>query len=332
MKRWAGVALIAMGLAGGLRASEDEVLQDLKFGTPEKREMALDEVLMGHAPGAGKALLQVLSESQGVFRLKVLRALGLVREDGAVRPLLEILSDPSPEYRLQAVKSLGSIGDSAAAPGLVKALGDSDLEVRESAARALGTCGSSSDIEALKPLLKDGNRLLRMAAISSIGQLGSAAELPLLREQMKDSDPSYKRVVVKAIGALKGADIDVSLGQWLTDSDFYLRGFSAEALAQRAPKKALEAGLIKLLSDPNLGVRIRAIEALAAWKSRAAVPGLLKALRADQPDLRWKSAQALGAIGDPSAADALTYVASHDPEVEIQRAASDALKALKDSR
>jgi HEAT repeat protein len=320
-------------LATGLKADDAGVVQDLKFGTAEKREAALDEVMSGKAPGAGKALLQVLAEAQGTFRLRVVRALGFVREDSAVRPLVELLSDPSVEIRIQAARSLGSIDDAAAAPALAKALSDSDVEVREAAARALGNCGGAKDVEALKPLLKDSNRLLRMAVIGSIGKLGTASALPLLREQMKDTDPSYKRVVVKAIGSLKGgADIDGPMEQWLADKDFYLRGFTAEALAQRPANKALEPALIKLLVDPNLGVRIRAIEALAAWKSKAAVPELLKALRAEEPTLRWKAAKALGTIGDASAKEALTYVAQNDPETEIKKAAETALLAFKGGR
>jgi HEAT repeat protein len=319
----------ALCVGSGLRADDADVLQNLKYGTPEKREEALDQVLAGRAPGAGPALVAVLGDAQGAFKLKVIRALGLVKEDSAVRPLIEILSDPSPEFRLQAVRSLGSIADGAAAPALVKALGDSDLEVREGAAEALGSSGRASDVAALTPLLKDSNRLVRMAAISSIGHLGTADSLPLLQEQLKDKDTSYKRVVVKAIGSLKGANIDASLMLWLGDKDAYLRGFSAEALAERRANRDLEPALIKLLGDPNLGVRIRAIETLGVWKSKAAVPSLLKALRADEPTLRWKSAQALGQIGDPSAKDALTYVADNDTEVEIKQAANAALKHLK---
>lgn len=312
-----------------LRADEAAVLKDLKYGTVEKREAALDEVLAGKAPSAGSALLGLLSESQGAFRLKVIRGLGYLKEDAAVRPLLDILSDPAPEFRVQAAKGLGSIADPAAAAGLVKALKDGDVEVREAAARALGSCGTEKDVEALAGLLKDSNRLVRMAAINSIGQLGSAKALPTLREQMKDTDPSYKRVVVKAIGALKGADIDALLGEWLGDKDAYLRTFSAEALSRRPANKATEASLIKRISDPVLAVRIRSIEALTAWKSKAAVPELLKSLRAEEPTLRWKSAQALGAIGDPAAKEALTYLSENDSEAEIKQAAVDALKNLK---
>jgi HEAT repeat protein len=324
-----GLTVLALALfVGGLRAEEGDVLQDLQFGTPEKREQALDVVLAGKAPEAGPALVSLLGESQGAMKLKVIRGLGLVREHKAVLPLMSLLSDPSPEYRLQAARSLGNIGDAAAEPALATALSDGDLEVREAAAIALADCGGPADVDKLKPLLKDSNRLVRMAAIGSIGQLGGAATLPLLQAQLQDKDPSYKRVVVKAIGALKGANIDASLMLWLGDKDFYLRGFSAEALGQRPRNKDLEPALLKLLSDSNLGVHIRAIETLGLWKSKAAVPSLLKSLRADEPTLRWKSVQALGQIGDPSAREALTYVADNDSESEIKKAATAALQKL----
>ena len=87
MKRWMPLFLALLCSGALLRADEAEILQELKFGTSEKREQALDEVFAGHAPGAGPALLQVLSDSQGVFRLLVIWALGLLREDAAAGPI-----------------------------------------------------------------------------------------------------------------------------------------------------------------------------------------------------------------------------------------------------
>jgi HEAT repeat protein len=332
MRQGLGLLLAGLLLAGSAIADEDKTIKDIQYGTAEVREAAVDLVLSGQAPDAGEALLAVLSESKGAFRLKVIRALGVVREDKAVKPLLELLQDPAPEYRLQAAKSLERIADPASEAGLLAALKDGDTEVREAAARALGTLGRESSVQPLLALLKDGNRLVRMAAIDSLGSIGSPAALKALQEQMKDTDPSYKRHVVKAIGSLKGAEIEASLKQWLGDKDAYLRGFTAEALSRRAPVKALEAPLVKLLADENIAVRIRAGETLAAWRSKAAVPGLLKNLRAEEPNLRWKSAQALGAIGDLSAKEALKYVAANDPVAEIKDAAASALSALQGAR
>ena len=324
-------ALTLCFLALPLAAAEDgdKTLQALRFGTVEAREAALDEVLAGRVAGAGPALLESLPDAQGAFKLKVIRALGVVREDKAVKPLLALLADPSAELRVAAARSLGRIADPSSAGALAKALADGDEEVREAAARGLGQVGGEADVDALGKLLKDKNRLVRLAAIDALGAIGSAKALAVLAPQLADTDPAFKRHVVKAIGSLKDDSVAPYLKAWLSDKDPYLRGFTAEALAHRSPEKSLEKGLLALLDDEVWAVRVRAVEALGAWKSKAAVPALIKAVRAAEPTMRWKAAQALGAIGDVRAKEALEYLAEKDAELDIRKAAAEALKELK---
>jgi HEAT repeat protein len=304
-------------------------VKDLRYGTVEVRDAALDSVLAGKAPQAGPALLDLLEESKGAVKLKAIRGLGLLREEKAVRPLMGLLSDPAAEFRLASARALARIGDKAAAGPLAKALGDSDEEVREAAARALGDCGDAASAKALVPLLKDKNRLVRLAAVDALGRLGAEDALPGLQAQLKDSDPSYQRHVFTAIGSLKTDKAVPFLEQSLDAKDEFLRVFAVEALASRPKSPGLEKKLLGLLADPVYAVRVRTVETLGAWKSKAAVPALLKGLRANEPTLRWKSAQALGAIGDPSAKEALDYVAQNDAEPEIKAAALAALKGLR---
>lgn len=324
-----GIGTLMLGLAALSTALPADAIKDLQYGTPEVREAALDEVLAGRAPGAGPALLGLLSEAQGTLKLKVLRALGLLREPKAVKPLLGVLADPAAEFRLSAVKSLGRIGSPDAVDGLVAATKDADDEVREAAALALAECGNADSSKALLTLLKDKNRLVRLAAVDGLGRLGSEASLPALEGQLSDSDPAFQRHVFKAIGSLKSAKALPFLQKGLASKDPYVRGFSAEALAARPREAGMEKALLTLLGDDVLAVRIRALEALAAWKSRAAVPAMVKALQASEPTLRWKAAKALGRIGDPKAREALDYVAQNDAEPEIKASAAQALTELR---
>jgi len=157
--------------------------------------------------------------------------------------------------------------------------------------------------------------------------------LPELKSQLQDKDPFFRRHVVQAIGRLSAsAEVARLLMGWLRDPDPYLRGFSAEALAGKPKDAQAESDLIALLNDPVLAVRIRSSETLGAWRSQEAVPGLKKLLRDSNATLRWKAALALGKIGDPAAADALKYVAENDPELEIKKAAADALDVIRAKR
>lgn len=158
---------------------------------------------------------------------------------------------------------------------------------------------------------------------------GSSRAFPLLKPMLKDADINLKRHVVLAVGALRSEDMDRYLKALLKDHDPYLRGASAEALAMRPRDPALEAALIARLDDPVYAVQVRAVEALGAWKSAAAVPALIKSLRSTEPTLRWKAVLALGQIADTRAIDPLEYLRDHDTEEEIRGAAADALKGMK---
>jgi len=168
-----------------------------------------------------------------------------------------------------------------------------------------------------------------LAAVDALGSLGSSRAFPLLKPLLKDPDVNFKRHVVLAVGALRSEDMNRYLKALLKDHDPYLRGASAEALAMRPRDAALEASLIARLDDPVYAVQVRAVETLGAWKSVAAVPALIKALRSDEPTLRWKAVVALGQIADARAVDPLEYLRDHDSEVEIRAAAAAALKGMK---
>jgi HEAT repeat protein len=132
------------------------------------------------------------------------------------------------------------------------------------------------------------------------------------------------------VGQLKHrqGEADSLFSDWLKDKDPFLRAFTAEALSARPASEGLVNSLIKLLGDPELGVRVRAVEALGAWKADQAVPGLQGLLKDSSEVLRFKAVQALGAIGAKSSKEALRYVAANDSKPEVKAEAAKALKQL----
>lgn len=311
--------------------SLDQLIDDLRYGTPPVREAAVDSLSAGNfdIKKAAPALLDALEDSEGTFKLKVIRALGIAGDLSAVAPLGAVLADPNADYRLEAARSLGRLADPKAGAVLLPLLDDSDDRVRAEAAMALGSCGVQKSVLSLENLLKDKSYLVRLAAVDALGNLRLAQSLSSLESVLNDPDPVFRRHVVIAIGKLSDPDaVNQLLLTWLTDKDFYLRGFSAEALGQKQEIAGAETPLVALLDDPSLAVRIRATETLGKWHSLPAVEPLKRLLRDDDETLRWKAAVALGEIGDPSASDALLYVAHNDSEVEIRRAAADALVAI----
>ena len=91
-------------------------------------------------------------------------------------------------------------------------------------------------------------------------------------------------------------------------------------------------GLVGSLADPSPAARALAVQALGNIGDRRAVPALCAMLGPDQlPDVREKSATALGKMKDPGATDALIKLMS-DPASKLQAAAAMALGSIKDPR
>ena len=82
-------------------------------------------------------------------------------------------------------------------------------------------------------------------------------------------------------------------------------------------------------SDPE---RCLAARALGRVGDRAAVPDLVAALRATDPDLRADAAGSLRDLGDPQAAEQLLENLIGDPDATVKRAALAALATLGDRR
>lgn len=84
--------------------------------------------------------------------------------------------------------------------------------------------------------------------------------------------------------------------------------------------------LAALLTDPESGVRWKAVEALGKLGSPAVGP-LTESLKSNDPDVRWMAAVALGDIGDPAAIPALEEVLD-DPDTYVRSRAALALAAI----
>ncbi|MGM0491164.1 MAG: DUF6288 domain-containing protein [Planctomycetota bacterium] len=105
-----------------------------------------------------------------------------------------------------------------------------------------------------------------------------------------------------------------------------LRSWSPVVRERSATELARREGdptprLIAMLDEPDLHARLGACQALIMLKTRAApaVSALRKTLRADDPWLRIKAAEALASIGDPAMStlpDLLSMLAEHDRQAD----------------
>ena len=85
------------------------------------------------------------------------------------------------------------------------------------------------------------------------------------------------------------------------------------------------------MEDPDVWVRSRAVEQLAAVQDTSSVPLFIELLEQGPPLLQLAVAQALGALGDSSAVEPLSRH-QFDGEPELQRVVNLALAQLHESQ
>jgi HEAT repeat protein len=89
--------------------------------------------------------------------------------------------------------------------------------------------------------------------------------------------------------------------------------------------------VVKLLKDPNAGVRTTAVDTATRCGGKRTVPELVNALRDTFWDVRRAAAKALGSLGDKTAVPSLCELVS-DPDHDVREAVIGALSKLGDAQ
>jgi len=86
------------------------------------------------------------------------------------------------------------------------------------------------------------------------------------------------------------------------------------------------------LTDPNLGIRLRAINSLRELPPAEAVPLLALVLADSNTRVRYSAISLLGSKPTPETYDLLVHSLNHDPEFDVRAGAAASLGDLKDER
>ncbi len=132
-----------------------------------------------------------------------------------------------------------------------------------------------------------------------------------------------KRFKVELLGLTKSNEVVNELNQALKDSNWFVRVYAAEALAEIGSEAAI-AGLLKALEHSDKYVRRYAAEALGKIGSETAIPVLLKALDDSNIDVRRNAAFALAQIGSETAIPELLKALEYS-DWGVRRKAAEAL-------
>lgn len=186
--------------------------------------------------------------------------------------------------------------------------GSWSLVRRSRGAYQFGALGHRESVPALLRLLGDKHFLVRRTAVRALGQIGDADAVPPLLDAVTD-DPALVRDVIAALQRIGPAAVP----HLRRDLELFVE---AERVGRRGALVATVLGLhgdigsvrslvraVDTGHEPSL--QAAAAEALGAIGVPSAVPALAGALENGHAEVRIKAAVALGRISDASAVPAL---------------------------
>jgi HEAT repeat protein len=176
------------------------------------------------------------------------------------------LRSKDPEVRLAAVEEMRTGEGEKHEKLLVGALADKDWEVAERAAVALFARGSASSVPTLVKFgMEAPTRRMRMAAARTLGKLGPGPACAALAKFAAGKESLRALELIAAIAPLD-PEPDKGEGAKALDKAFKSKEPRVRTLAARGlggfPAAEREATLVKMLADPDAGVRAAALAAV----------------------------------------------------------------------
>lgn len=329
----------------------------------EIRETALNCLSQAPSPEVVALLTPLLSDPAAQVRLRAATVLSQRPEPAAEDVLLPLLSHPDwqirqpavqrfvrapspramsglsaasaaaePEIRTEALRALAQLKDPAIFPLLARGLEDPATQVRATAAEILR---SRSEPESTEPMLKalasSPYADVRHQAASKFEAQPIAAALGPLTTAAKHEDDALRVVAIRALGRLNDPTATTVIVEALNDFVPEVRSGAATILVTRLDDRAEAAMIGALNSHGDVEVRRLAASRFQSMATPKALPGLTKAIRDVDDQLRLQAARALHKTAGAEALD-LLILALDDPNEMVREAALGALVSHSDPR
>ena len=195
--------------------------------------------------------------------------------------IITALGSPDESFREEAVVALSGLGDDRAILPIITALRDESPYVRRGAAEALGKTGSLKVVRPLLKALTDEDRYVRESSAEALGHLGKVA-MPSMIKGLSDPDWRIRIGVIIAFRVSSDMQDPDPILRALSDESPYVRREAVKTLGRIGDKRILPY-LVETTSDPDAGVRLRAIKAVSKLGSRDEVTSVLRRCMQD-PD------------------------------------------------
>ncbi|HET9480781.1 MAG TPA: HEAT repeat domain-containing protein, partial [Candidatus Polarisedimenticolia bacterium] len=220
----------------------DHYLEKLESRRWWARAEAAEKLGMMGSEKATRALVDHMQDPVPEVRVRVARALGLIRTSEALVPLIHALRDPGRWSAIRVAGILIGAGDESVEI-LLKKFDGLPLHARISAIDIFGRIRSLKATRKLRELLRDGEPDIRARAAFALGFIGDPNSAPFLIESLKDDSWAVRAMATKALGRLREEASVPALCGALADPQWWVRTNAAEALKNKGG-----AGVTALLS------------------------------------------------------------------------------------
>ncbi|MDE2698428.1 MAG: HEAT repeat domain-containing protein [Gemmatimonadota bacterium] len=244
-----------------------------------------------------------LANGDLIARMQAVEALGQIGDARIVPSLLKALKDPNIQVQYIAIKALGDLRDARAVEPLVEALEHRDPGIVSAAALALGELRDTRAVEPLITILSNTEHgVFRLGAIQTLGVLKDPRATALLTEQLDDTSVQVRRIATEALGEIGDHGAIAPLLKTLNDQSAEVRWAAADALGSIGDASVADS-LISIIGKGRIWARrmVRVLDRLDAnWREREATLQIetyfLEHIDHPEPEVQWRSAEALGEI------------------------------------
>ncbi len=326
--------LAALNQPGTVAGKEKACARLAQIGTkksiPALAECLKDEKLSHAArlalaamsyPEAHDVLRETLTASTGTVKAGIIESLGTKKKSKDVKLIAPCLNDEDPVIAMSAALALGRIGGKASVRALKPFAQKSTDRLQAVALDSLLRCAeawSGNHKRAARALYKDiykgwSKGPIGKAAYSGMIRTGGRKTKSLIASALQSQDPVLWDAALPAVRDIAGADITATCGSLLGQVPKIGLPALIGVLGQRGDK-AIAPALTPFALDPDPGISLAAIKALALVGDGSSVPILVSAAARGVEPNSSAALQALGELNDPNVSAALlTKLQGADP-------------------
>jgi len=223
-------------------------------------------------------------------RMAAFQGLVLARPAESTPMLLKALGGDNEALRLQAADLIAQVPGEEATKTFAAALPKLPPNGAVALLGALAARGDAAARPAILEAVKSADKPVRIAAVAALGATGDASDAALLAGVAASDDKEAAIASQASLVRLKGQNVDEGIVAAMKGAAPGVRAALIRALAARGAKGCVGT-VTESVQDPDVPVRVAALDALAELGAAEQVPTVVKALKAARDNAERSAAE-----------------------------------------